>query len=38
MKEGSSFQTMLKEADALMYSGKRDGKDKIKFTDAKPEE
>ena len=37
MKEGSSFQTLLAEADALMYSGKKDGKDKISFSDQNPE-
>ncbi|MCE5189840.1 MAG: GGDEF domain-containing protein [Eubacteriales bacterium] len=32
MGESSSFQSLLHEADALMYSGKRDGKDTIRYT------
>lgn len=31
MDEESSFQSMLHEADTLMYSGKRQGKDAIRF-------
>ena len=31
MGEESSFSSMLHEADALMYTGKRDGKDKISY-------
>lgn len=33
MGEESSFQSMLREADTLMYTGKRDGKDKISYID-----
>lgn len=33
MGEESSFHSLLREADALMYAGKRDGKDKISFID-----
>lgn len=36
MGEESSFQTMIREADALMYTGKRDGKDRISYVS--PEE
>jgi len=31
MGEESSFQSMLHEADSLMYTGKREGKDKISY-------
>lgn len=36
MGEESSFQSLIREADALMYTGKRDGKDRITY--AHPEE
>ncbi len=31
MGEESTFQSLLREADALMYTGKREGKDKISY-------
>ena len=31
MGEESSFQSMLREADELMYNGKREGKDRISY-------
>ncbi len=37
MKQESSFQSMLREADTLMYEGKREGKDKISFADSQEE-
>jgi len=33
MGEESSFQSMLREADELMYSGKREGKDRISYVE-----